>query len=162
MAGRRAGESSRCEDPAPTVGIAGRPLRGMPHRPSFALTRASTGTANGGITTQRTASLRPPRNGRIGFRPPYPKKKPRQKARRESIPLLGVFPLLDGKLVLIKRSNLSKTVAAQRLCEGCSRESHFYQLARFAIAFSVGETPSAASALPAPSPITHRQPCESL
>ena len=36
MAGvERAGESSRCEDPAPTVGIAGRPLRGMPHRPSF-------------------------------------------------------------------------------------------------------------------------------
>ena len=24
-----AGESSRCEDPAPTVGIAGRPLRGI-------------------------------------------------------------------------------------------------------------------------------------
>ena len=30
----RAGESSRCEDPAPTVGIARRSLRGMPHRPS--------------------------------------------------------------------------------------------------------------------------------
>ena len=43
--GRWAGESSRCEDPAPTVGIAGRRLRGMPHRPSFASTWASTGTA---------------------------------------------------------------------------------------------------------------------
>ena len=27
--GQWAGESSRCEDPAPTVGIAGRPLRGI-------------------------------------------------------------------------------------------------------------------------------------
>ena len=27
--GRRAGESSRCEDPAPTAGIAGRASRGM-------------------------------------------------------------------------------------------------------------------------------------
>ena len=36
------------------------------------------------VTTRHAASLPPPRNGRIGFRPPYPKKKPRQKARRES------------------------------------------------------------------------------
>ncbi len=42
--GRWAGESSRCEDPAPTVGIAGRAMRRMRHRPPFAPRRASTGT----------------------------------------------------------------------------------------------------------------------
>ena len=77
--GRWAGESSRCEDPAPTVGIAGRRLRGMPHRPSFAPTWASTGTANGRLTTRRAASLRPSRNGRIGFKPPYSKREPRRR-----------------------------------------------------------------------------------
>ena len=36
-----------CEDPAPTVGIAGRRLRSMPHRPSFMPMRASTGRRKG-------------------------------------------------------------------------------------------------------------------
>ena len=35
------------EDPAPTVGIAGRRLRSMPHRPSFMPMRASTGRRKG-------------------------------------------------------------------------------------------------------------------
>ena len=42
--GRWAGESSRCEDPAPTVGIARRAMRRIRHRPPFAPRRASTGT----------------------------------------------------------------------------------------------------------------------
>ncbi len=44
--------------------------------------------------------------------------------------------------------NLSGTVAMRRACEVCSRESHFYQFSRLAIALLVGEVPSAASALP--------------
>ena len=44
--------------------------------------------------------------------------------------------------------NLSGTVAMRRACEVCSRESHFYQFSRLAIALLVGEVPSNASALP--------------
>ena len=36
----------------------------------------------------------------------------------------------------------------RHFCEVCSRDSYFYHLARSAISFSVGEVPSAASALP--------------
>ena len=43
-------------------------------RVSCRLVRLSMGTANGEITTRRAASLRPPRNGRIGFRSPYSKR----------------------------------------------------------------------------------------
>ena len=43
-------------------------------RPSFTPARASTGTANGRITTRRAASLRPSGIGRIGFKPPYSKR----------------------------------------------------------------------------------------
>ncbi len=114
MARRWAGESSRCEDPAPTGGMAGRRLRGMPHRPSFAPMGGSTGMANGRITTprrwknrrvpiggrlevhittRRAASLRPPRNGRIGFKPPYSKREPQRKARMDST-FWGDFPFL--------------------------------------------------------------------
>ena len=35
-----------------------------------------------------------------------------------------------------------------RFCEVCNRESHFYQVERFAVACLVGEVPSVASALP--------------
>ena len=71
---RWAGESSRCEDPAPTVGMAGRALRGMLHRPLFTPMRGSTGTADGGgVTTRRAASLRPPGNGRIDLNRRIPK-----------------------------------------------------------------------------------------
>ena len=93
--GRWAGESLRCEDPAPTVGIAGRGMRRMRHRPSFAPAWASTGTANGGITTRHAASLRPSSNGRIGFKPPYSKKRPRQKTSAWGQSFLGEdFPFL--------------------------------------------------------------------
>ena len=68
VVGRRAGESSRCEDPAPTVGIAERMLRGI----ASGLYKAS---ANGRAQTARhAASLRPSGNGRIGFKPPYSKR----------------------------------------------------------------------------------------
>ena len=107
-----AGESSRCEDPAPTVGIGGDSVAMHRHRPSFAPTWASTGTANGRITTRRAASLRPPRNGRIGFKPPYSKKRPRRKTRRGSIVYRGHF--LTGREVLITQFNLTKTVAMRR------------------------------------------------
>ena len=75
MARRWAGESSRCEDPAPTVG------RGRGGR--FGSFAAVLFQDAGGIwiTTRRAASLRPPRNGRIGFKPPYSKREPRRKAR---------------------------------------------------------------------------------
>ena len=42
-------------------------------------------------------------------------------------------------MVLIMQFNFSKTVATRRFCEVCSRESHFNQLARLAIAPLVGE-----------------------
>ena len=95
---RWAGESSRCEDPAPTVGIAGRVLRCMRPRPSFTPmqgdhcvrianhpvpvggVRLSTGTAWRRITTRHAASLRPSKNGRIGFKPPYSKRETAAKA----------------------------------------------------------------------------------
>ena len=68
VVGRRAGESSRCEDPAPTVGIAERMLWGI----ASGLYKAS---ANGRAqTTRHAASLRPSGNGRIGFKPPYSKR----------------------------------------------------------------------------------------
>ena len=67
MVDRWAGESSRCEDPAPTVGIAGHIATGHHIRP--------TGINGHGVkakeTTRHAASLRPPRKGRIGFKPPY-------------------------------------------------------------------------------------------
>ena len=69
-----AGESSRCEDPAPTVGMGGDSVAMHRHRPTFATTWASTGPAKGRVTTRRAASLRPPRTGRIGFKPPYSKR----------------------------------------------------------------------------------------
>jgi|GEM_PF-6130641 len=69
-----AGESSRCEDPAPTVGVCGDSVATHCHRPTFATTWASTGPAKGRVTTRRAASLRPPRTGRIGFKPPYSKR----------------------------------------------------------------------------------------
>ena len=81
------------QTPPLIVGIAGRVMRRMRHRPSFALTGASTGTANGGSTTRHAASLRPPRKGRIGFKPPYSIRGPRRKARKDSI-FLGDFPFL--------------------------------------------------------------------
>ena len=59
---------------APTVGIGEDTVAMHRHRPSFATTWASTGRANGRITTRRAASLCPPRNGRIGFKPPYSKR----------------------------------------------------------------------------------------
>ena len=76
--GRRAGESSRCEDPAPTAGIAGRASRGMdaghhsrpqgghahplPANPCVLhrLIRLSMGTAWRGITPRRAATLQRP------------------------------------------------------------------------------------------------------
>ena len=70
------------QTPPLIVGIAGRVMRRMRHRPSFALTGASTGTANGGSTTRHAASLRPPRKGRIGFKPPYSKRGPAAKSGR--------------------------------------------------------------------------------
>ena len=110
MARRWAGESSRCEDPAPTGGMAGRRLRGMPHRPSFAPMGGSTGMANGRITTRRcknrripidgrlevhitmrrAASLRPQGNGGIGFKPPFSKRDRGERPGRGSIG--GIFP----------------------------------------------------------------------
>ena len=67
MRGDWAGESLRCEDPAPTVGIAGHIATGHHIRP--------TGINGHGVkakeTTRHAASLRPPRNGRIGCKPPY-------------------------------------------------------------------------------------------
>ena len=67
MRGDWAGESLRCEDPAPTVGIAGHIATGHHIRP--------TGNTGHGVkakeTTRHAASLRPPRNGRIGCKPPY-------------------------------------------------------------------------------------------
>jgi len=110
--GRWAGESSRCEDPAPTVGIAGRRIRGMPPTGMYAA-QASTGTANGRITTRRAALLRPSRNGRIDFRPPYSKKSPWQKACMCSI-FLGDFPFLRVNRFQSRNSNFSKTVATRR------------------------------------------------
>ena len=74
MEGRWAGESSLCEDPAPTVGIARRVMRRMRHRPSFTPKGHQWERRKDGITTRRAASLRPLRNGRIGFKPPYSKR----------------------------------------------------------------------------------------
>ena len=96
--------------------LAGRSLRGMPHRPSFAPMGGSTGMANGRITTRRcknrripidgrlevhittqhAASLRPPRNGRIGFKPPYSKRDRGERPGRGSIGG-GDFPFLRVK-----------------------------------------------------------------
>ena len=79
--GRRwAGESSRCEDPAPTVGIAGRVLRRMRRRPSFTPKGHQWEQREGRITTRHAASLRTSRTGRIGFKPPYSKGRPLQKS----------------------------------------------------------------------------------
>ena len=44
--------------------LAGRSLRGMPHRPSFAPMGGSTGMANGRITTRRCKNRRSPIGGR--------------------------------------------------------------------------------------------------
>ena len=122
--GRWAGESSRCEDPAPTVGIAGRVLRCMRPRPSFTPmqgdhcvrianhpvpvggVRLSTGTAWRRITTRHAASLHPPRNGRIGFKPPYSKRESSQKPRTGSILYGEGFPPLAMKNVSIKHLQL--------------------------------------------------------
>ena len=73
MARRWAGESSRCEDPAPTVGIAGRSLGGLPPSTPFTPRRQQRERRRQ-ITTRHAASLRPSRNGRIGFKPPYSKR----------------------------------------------------------------------------------------
>ena len=43
---------------------------------------------NGG-EEDNAATLRPPRNGRIGFKPPYSKREPRRKARRGAIVYWG-------------------------------------------------------------------------
>ena len=84
----------------------------MPHRPSFAPMGGSTGMANGRITprrwknrrvpiggrlevhitTRRAASLRPPRNGRIGFKPPYSKRETAAKGLSGINLLGGIFP----------------------------------------------------------------------
>ena len=112
--GRRAGESSRCEDPAPTVGIGGDSVAMRRHRPSFAPTWASTGRANGRITTRRAASLRPPRIGRIGFKPPHSKRETAAKGRRGQSFIGGIFLRVEG---LITQFNLTKTVAMRRFCE---------------------------------------------
>ena len=109
----RAGESSRCEDPAPTGGMAGRALRGMLHRPLFTPMRGSTGTADGGVTTRRAASLRPPRNGRIDLNLRIPKGEPRQKERKGAI-FLERFSLLARKSFSIKKFHISKTIATRR------------------------------------------------
>ena len=70
---RWAGESSRCEDPAPTVGMGGDSVATYasdhhlrPHGHQRERRRR--------ITTRHAASLRPPRNGGIGFKPPYSQK----------------------------------------------------------------------------------------
>ena len=83
-------------------------VAGMQRRLSFAPTGASTGTANGRITTRRAASLRPPRDERIGFKPPYSK---RENAAKGSA---GSSSFSRGKEGLIKKFHLSKMVATQR------------------------------------------------
>ena len=144
MRGDWAGESSRCEDPAPTVGMGGDSVATYasdhhlrPHGHQRERRRR--------ITTRRAASLRPPRTGRIGFKPPYSQKGPRRKTRRGQS-FIGAF--LTGREVSITQFRFSKTVAMRRACEVCRMESHFYQFSRLAIALLVGEVPSAASARP--------------
>ena len=58
------------------------------------------------------ASLRPPRTGRIGFKPPYSKKRPQRKTRRGAIVYRRHF--LTGREVLITQFSLSGTVAMRR------------------------------------------------
>ena len=84
------------EDPAPTVGIAGRSLGGLPPPPPIYAPQTTTGTAWRRITTRHAASLRPPRNGRIGFKPPYSKRgTAKKKARMGSIFYGEGFPPLQ-------------------------------------------------------------------
>ena len=87
-----AGESSRCEDPTPTVGMGGDSVAMHRHRPSFATTWASTGTANGRVATRHAASLRPLRNGGIGFKPPYSKRETATKGPAGVQSSGGIFP----------------------------------------------------------------------
>ena len=96
--GRWAGESSRCEDPAPTVGIAGRSLGGLPPSTPFTPRRQQRERRRQ-ITTRHAASLRPSRNGRIGFKPPYSK---RETAAKDPygfnlLWVMGAFPFLRVK-----------------------------------------------------------------
>ena len=81
--GRRAGESSRCEDPAPTGGIAGRSLLrrmpptdispvGMPLREYQAIIYENGVKAGSRRGTPRRYVLGG--NGRIGFKPPHSKR----------------------------------------------------------------------------------------
>ncbi len=58
------------------------------------------GTANKGITTRHAASLRPSKNGRIGFKPPHSKGETAAKTRMGSTLYRGALPL--GEWVLIK------------------------------------------------------------
>ena len=57
-------------------------------------------------TTRHAASLRPPRNGGIGFKPPYSKGEPSQKPRTDSIFYGEGFPPLAMKNVSIKHLQL--------------------------------------------------------
>jgi len=58
------------------------------------------------ITTRHAASLHPPKNGRIGFKPPYSKREPSQKPRMGSIFYEEGFPPLAMKNVSIKHLQL--------------------------------------------------------
>ena len=59
------------------------------------------------ITTRHAASLHPPKNGRIGFKPPYSKREPSQKPRMGSIFYgEGFPPPLAMKNVSIKHLQL--------------------------------------------------------
>ena len=141
--GTWAGKSSRCEDPAPTVGICGDSVAMHRHRPSFATTWASTGTANGRVATRHAASLRPLRNGGIGFKPPYSKRETATKGPAGV--QLGGFSLLTGKEVSIKKIHFSKNVATRHLCGFAEENPISGEIAHYV---SVGEVPSVASALP--------------
>ena len=68
--------------------------------------QTTTGTAWRRITTRHAASLRPSKNGRIGFKPPYSKGESSQKPRMGSIFYGEGFSPLAMKKISIKQLQL--------------------------------------------------------
>ena len=99
------------------------------------------------ITTRHAASLRPPRNGRIGLNRRIPKGGTLQEARMGSI-FIGGFFLLARKSVSIMQSHFSKTVAMRRAASLWGQKTASLLIGESAIAISVGAVPSVASARP--------------
>ena len=84
------------------------------------------------VTTRHAASLRTPRNGRIGFKPPYSKREASVKVPRMGSIFWVGFPLLAGKPFLIMQCKFSKTVAARRAASLCGDAAGLYRAKRYA------------------------------